>query len=144
MSRSKTRDIPKKVRAICLVLPEAAEKEAWSTPTFRVKKKMFAMFVNDHHVDGRIALWVDAAPGDQEILVAADPERFFVPPYQGPFGWIGVRVDLDPDWDEVRELVVDAYRMSAPKSLLARLDSTAPPSAAREPRSPKKRKTIAR
>ncbi|MGH9390019.1 MAG: hypothetical protein ACRD1Z_10415, partial [Vicinamibacteria bacterium] len=48
--------------------------------------------------------------------------RFFVPPYQGPFGWIGVRVDLDADWDEVRELVVDAWRTSAPTTLLARLD----------------------
>jgi hypothetical protein len=125
-ARPKTPEILKRVREICLSLPETTEKEAWSTPTFRVTKKMFAMFVNNHHGDERVALWLDAPPGDQELLVAADPVRFFVPPYQGPFGWIGVRVDLDVDWDEVRELVVDAYRTSAPKTLLARLDAVAP------------------
>jgi hypothetical protein len=122
----KPSEILKKVRAICLSLPETTEKEAWSAPTFRVKKKMFAMFVNDHHGDGRVALWLDAPPGDQELLVAADPVRFFVPPYQGPSGWIGVRVDLAPDWDEVRELVVDAHRTSAPKAVRAQLDSPQP------------------
>ena len=126
MAKTKPSEILKKVRAICLSLPEASEKEAWSAPTFRVKKKMLAMFVNDHHGDGRIALWLDAPPGDQELLVAADPVRFFVPPYQGPYGWIGVRVDLDPDWDEVRELVVDAYRASAPRAVLTRYESAEP------------------
>jgi hypothetical protein len=125
-SKPRSRDLLRRVREICLSLPETIEKEAWSTPTFRVKKKMFAMFMNNHHGDDRVALWLDAPPGDQEPLVAADPVRFFVPPYQGPFGWIGVRVDLDVDWDEVRELVVDAYRTSAPKTLLARLDSIEP------------------
>ena len=125
-ARPKASEILKRVREICLSLPETMEKEAWSAPTFRVKKKMFAMFVNNHHGDERVALWLDAPPGDQELLVAADPVRFFVPPYQGPFGWIGVRVDLDPDWDEVRELVVDAWRTSAPTTLLARLDAGEP------------------
>jgi len=120
-AKPKTSELLKRVREICLSLPETTEKEAWSAPTFRVKKKMFAMFANNHHGDERVALWLDAPPGDQELLVAADPVRFFVPPYQGPFGWIGVRVDLDADWDEVRELVVDAWRTSAPKTLLARL-----------------------
>ena len=114
--RAGTSDILKKVRQICLSLPDATEKLAWGTPTFRVSgKKMFAMFANDHHGDGRVALWLNAPEGVQEMLVSADPVRFFVPPYQGPFGWIGVRVDLDPDWDEVRELVEEAYRMAAPK-----------------------------
>jgi hypothetical protein len=126
MAKTKPSEILRKVRAICLSLPETSEKEAWSAPTFRVKNKMFAMFVNDHHGDGRIALWLDAPPGDQELLVAADPVRFFVPPYQGPYGWIGVRVDLDPDWDEVREVVVDAYRASAPRAVLARYESAEP------------------
>jgi hypothetical protein len=120
-SRRKT-DPLKQVRDICLSFPETTEKEAWRAPTFRVKNKMFAMYMNNHHGDGRIALWLDAPPGNQEILVAADPVRFFVPPYQGPYGWIGVRVDLDVDWDEVRELVEEAYRTSAPKSVLARLE----------------------
>jgi hypothetical protein len=135
---AKTSDLLKRARAICLSLPGTTEKEAWSAPTFRVKKKMFAMFVNDHHGDGRVALWLDAPPGDQELLVAADPVRFFVPPYQGPFGWIGVRVDLDVDWEEVRELVVEAYRTSVPKGLLERLDDKA------RPREAPKRRTKAK
>lgn len=134
-----SRDLLKRVREICLSLPETTEKEAWSAPTFRVKKKMFAMFMNNHHGDERIALWLEAAPGDQEILVAADPMRFFVPPYQGPFGWIGVRVDRGVDWDEVRELVVDAYRNSAPKTLLARLDSMEPKALVKNARKPRTR-----
>jgi hypothetical protein len=109
-----------RARAICLSLPGTTEKEAWSAPTFRVKKKMFAMFVNNHHGDGRIALWLSAPPGSQELLVEADPAHFFVPPYQGPFGWIGVRLDVDPDWDEVRELVEEAHRISSRKSQTAR------------------------
>jgi hypothetical protein len=131
-ARPKASEILKRVREICLSLPETMEKEAWCAPTFRVKKKMFAMFVNNHHGDERVALWLDAPPGDQELLVAADSVRFFVPPYQGPFGWIGVRVDLDPDWDEVRELVVDAWRTSAPTTLLARLESGEPVPAAKK------------
>ena len=85
------------VRSISMALPDVEEHKTWGTDiNWRVRNKMFAMFVNDHHGDGRIALWLDAPPGDQELLVAADPVRFFVPPYQGPYGWIGVRVDLDP------------------------------------------------
>ncbi|MGH9322302.1 MAG: MmcQ/YjbR family DNA-binding protein [Vicinamibacteria bacterium] len=126
-SRTTGRGPLKRVREICLSPPETTEKEAWMAPTFRVGKKMFAMFVNNHHGDGRVALWLDAPPGVQEMLVAADPARFFVPPYQGPFGWIGVRVDLDPDWDEIRVLVEEAYRTSAPKSVLARLAEPVPP-----------------
>jgi hypothetical protein len=127
--------ILKRVREICLSLPEAWEKEAWQAPTFRVRKKMFAMFANNHHGDGRVALWLAAPAGDQEILVAADPERFFVPPYQGPYGWIGVRLDREPDWGEVREIVIDAYRASAPKPLLAKLEAAPTP-----PPKPRKRR----
>jgi hypothetical protein len=112
-----------RVREICLSFPETAEKEAWRAPTFRVRGKMFAMYMDDHHGDGRTALWLNAEPGIQEMLVESDPGRFFVPPYQGPYGWIGVRVDLDPDWDEVRDLVEESYRMTAPAKVLARLDS---------------------
>ena len=65
---------------------------------------------------------VERRDGVQDVLVEADPKRFFVPPYQGPFGWIGVRLDVDVDWDEVTELVEESYRMLAPKKLLAELD----------------------
>src|SRR5262249_4263401 len=90
--KSSGRDHLARARRICLALPEVEEKEAWSAPTFRVKGKMFAMYLNNHHGDGRISLWLKAPPGVQEMLVAAEPEKFFIPPYQGPFGWIGVHL----------------------------------------------------
>jgi len=112
-----------RLRRICLALPEAVEKETWETPTFRVRDKMFCMCVEDHHGDGRIALWCKAPPGVQEILVEAAPARFFKPPYVGPKGWIGIRLDVDVDWDEVAEFVEDSYRMTAPKKLASRLQN---------------------
>jgi hypothetical protein len=86
-----------------------------------VREKMFAMYVDDHHGDGRRALWCKAPLGSQEILVDADPERFFVPPYVGVKGWVGISLDDGVDWEEVAELARDAYRMTAPRRLLARL-----------------------
>ncbi|MBW2281519.1 MAG: MmcQ/YjbR family DNA-binding protein [Deltaproteobacteria bacterium] len=112
----------KRVRKICLELPEAVEKEAWGGPTFRVKK-MFAMYVDDHHGDGRNALWIKSTADDQDVLVDSDSERFFVPPYVGKNGWVGVRLEKDRvDWEEVAELVEDGYRLIAPRRLVERLD----------------------
>ena len=108
-----------RLRAICLALPEATEQETWGDPTFRVRDKIFAM---PKRGDGRLSLWCKAPPGVQGILVGADPGRFFVPPYVGHRGWIGIRLDIDVDWDEVADLVGESYRMTAPKRLLARLD----------------------
>jgi hypothetical protein len=105
-----------RLRAICLALPEAVEKEAWGDPTFRVRDKIFAM---EKRGDGRISLWCKAPPGSQMVLVGADPERFFVPPYVGHKGWVGVRLDRGPDWEEVARLVRRSYRLIAPKSLAA-------------------------
>ena len=110
-----------KLRTLCLALPEATEKEAWGEPTFRVGGKIFAMFSNNHHGDGRIAVWCKAPPGVQEILVGADPERFFVPPYVGHKGWIGVRLDRPVDWEEIADILADSYRMTASKRLAAAL-----------------------
>ena len=107
------------LRAICLALPEATEKEAWGDPTFRVRGKIFAM---EKRGDGRISLWCKAPPGSQEILVGADPDRFFVPPYVGHKGWIGMRLDDAPDWEEVAEVVKRSYRLIAPKRLAATVD----------------------
>ena len=108
-----------RVRAICLALPEAAEKEAWGDPTFRVRDKIFAMVKSG---DGRVSIWCKAPPGGQEVLVGADPQRFFVPRYVGQHGWIGVRLDLpEVDWGLVAELVSDSYRMTAPKRLIAQI-----------------------
>lgn len=107
-----------RLRAICLALPEAMEKEAWGDPTFRVRDRIFAMFKQG---DGRPSLWCKALPGSQTVLVGADPERFFVPPYVGHRGWVGMRLDRGPDWNEVAELVRRSYRLTAPKRL-GRLD----------------------
>jgi hypothetical protein len=108
-----------RVRQLCASLPETSEKIAWGAPTFRVRDKMFAMFLDDHHGDGRLALWCKAALGMQEILVGDDSERFFVPPYVGVKGWIGVRLDLEPDWDTVADLLDRAWHLSAPRRLAA-------------------------
>lgn len=113
-----------RVREICLALPEAAEKEAWGEATFRVRGKMFAMCDINHHDSGHVAIWCKAPEGAQEILVGSDPQRFFVPPYVGKSGWIGIRLDDgDVDWDEVADLIADSYRMTAPKRLLKMLEA---------------------
>ncbi len=96
--------------------------EAWGAPTFRVRNKLFATYAAPDHRRERPAVWCKAGPGNQEIMVRASPERFFVPPYVGPNGWIGVYLDGKVDWKEVASLVEDAYRLIAPKRLLARLD----------------------
>lgn len=117
------RDGPlQRLRAICLALPEAAEKMAWGEPTFRVRDKMFAMYTDNHHRDGRVALWCKAPQGAQEILVGASPKRFFVPPYVGHKGWIGVHLDIEVDWNEVAEHVKESYRMTAPRQLAKLFD----------------------
>jgi hypothetical protein len=112
------------VRSLCLALPEATERLSHGAPTFFVRDKpAFVMFVDDHHGDGRLALWCAAAPGVQGERVADDPGTFFVPPYVGGRGWLGVRLDRDPDPGDVEDIVEDAYRQVAPKKLLARLDN---------------------
>lgn len=110
------------VRRICLALPEAVEKEAWGEPTWRVGKRMFAMFASaaSHHGGGRAALWCNAPMGVQEYLVHSNPLRYFLPPYVGVKGWIGIDLVLIPD-DELRELIRQSYSMVAPKRLLAAL-----------------------
>lgn len=113
-----------RVRASCLALPEVEERLSHGAPTFFVRgKKSFVMFHDDHHGDGRLALWVAAAPGVQAEMVDEEPERFFVPPYVGHRGWLGVRLDRDPDWAEVAGVCADAFRQVAPKTLVTRLDA---------------------
>jgi len=112
-----------KVREACLALPLATERASHGAPSFFVNgKKCFVMFLDNHHDDGRLALWCVAPPGVQAELVDEDPERFFSPPYVGGRGWIGVRLDRAVDWDEVKGIVTDAYRCVAPKKLLSSLD----------------------
>jgi hypothetical protein len=110
-----------RIRKICLSLPEATEKTAWGAPTFRVRDRMFAMFVENHHGDGRIALWCHAPKGAQEILVGTEPSRFFVPPYVGTKGWIGLHLLANSD-EDVRDHVRQAYCMVAPAKLQEQIE----------------------
>jgi len=110
-----------RARRLCLSLPEAHEVEAWGEPTFRVKNKLFAMFASpdNHHGAGRTSLWCKANAGLQQLMVADNPDSFFVPPYVGPSGWVGVYLDAHTDWVGLRELLTVGYLLIAPKKLAA-------------------------
>lgn len=111
-----------RVRQMCRELPETSEVESWGRPTFRTPKRMFAFFMCDHHGDGRVALWCRAPVGAQAALVGAEPERFFVPPYVGPSGWVGL--DLARVGDaEVAYFLREAWRLSAQRALKRRPDA---------------------
>ncbi|WP_342451476.1 MmcQ/YjbR family DNA-binding protein [Neoroseomonas nitratireducens] len=108
-----------RLRAICLALPDAAERETWGIATWRIRDRIFCMWSTTDRLQA--AMWCKAPPGSQEVLVAAAPDRFFVPPYVGHKGWIGVVLDGDADWEEVAALVRRSWRMTAPKRLAATL-----------------------
>lgn len=110
-----------RVRKICLGLPEATEKEAWGAATFRVRDKLFCHFRDNHHGDGRIAIWCKSTHDDQDMLVRSQPQVFFVPAYVGPSGWVGMILDR-PDWALATEILTNAYRMNASKRQLELLD----------------------
>jgi predicted DNA-binding protein (MmcQ/YjbR family) len=106
-----------RLRRLCLALPDAHEVEAWGEPTFRVRNRLFAMYASpgNHHGAGRPSVWCKAGPGNQELMIAADPSRYFRPPYVGPSGWVGMYLDRGVDWTVVREMIEDAYHLIAPK-----------------------------
>jgi hypothetical protein len=108
----------RRVRRICAALPEATEKLSHGEPTFFVGKKVFAMFANNHHNDGHIAVWLPAPIGIQEMLIATSPEKFFKPPYVGGRGWIGLELNRVSDEELVFHLR-QAWRLIAPKRLQA-------------------------
>lgn len=119
MSESSLRE---QVAAIVAGLPEAT-CDGDRHLTFTVRKKTFGYFLDDHHGDGLVGVAVKAAPGELDALVTADPARFYVPAYLGARGWVGVRLDVGRvDWAEIRELITDAYRLQAPRTLVAQLD----------------------
>jgi hypothetical protein len=108
-----------RLREICLRLPESSERLSHGAPTFFVRgKRAFLMVLTNHHGDGRFAIWCAAAAGLQEVLVDADPEKFFRPPYVGHRGWLGVRLDRGLDWDELAGIAEDAYVEVAPPKLV--------------------------
>ena len=105
-----------RVRRLALALPGTTEKLSHGEPTFFVAKKVFVMFANNHHNDGRLAVWLAASPGEQEALVATQPATFFKPPYVGVKGWLGIRLDAVDD-DELGLYIAQAWRLIAPKKL---------------------------
>jgi hypothetical protein len=117
-----------RVRDICLGLPEVTERLSHGHPTFFVRgKKTFVMFLDDHHGDGRLAIWCAAPEGVQEARVRAHPEHYFRPPYVGHRGWIGVHLNRGLDWNEVAGAIEDAYATVAPARLVeAAVNPTAP------------------
>lgn len=129
MSRSwpETAKVRERLDGVALALPGVQAQDGYGHRSYLLKGKRIAWQLVDHHGDDRLALWVKAPPGEQRALVDADPARYFVPPYLGPSGWVGVLVDdrSRPDWDQVGELVEQAWRMSAGKRAVAAYDAGA-------------------
>ena len=118
------KDISAAVREICLSFPEAAEFISHGSPDFRVRKKTFASYVVNHHGDKRVSLWLNSPPGAQEVHTRGEPKHFFVPPYVGPRGWLGVNLDKGISWKRVAVLVREAYEKVAPPALRERIGKT--------------------
>lgn len=108
-----------KLRAICLALPYATEKIAWGDPTWRIKDKIFAMQKGNYE-GGRPSVWIKAPDGAQSALVKDDPEVFFVPPYVGSKGWLGVWLDGRIDWKELAGFIATSHRLIGPKKVAAK------------------------
>lgn len=106
----------KRVRHICVALPESTEKLSHDAPTFFVGKKVFAMFTNNHNHDGRIAIWIPVAAGLQPILIETSPQKFFHPPYVGVRGWVGIELSQIKD-EELTSFLLQAWKLIAPKKL---------------------------
>jgi hypothetical protein len=107
---------------ICLALPEVSRRDSGDYATFMVRKRVFAYFLNNHHGDGIVSVACKALPGDNTELARAQPDRFYLPAYVGPRGWVALRLDAgEVDWDEATELVTVSYRLTAPKTLVAKI-----------------------
>src|SRR5882757_8960156 len=122
-SESTSQSELEQLRALCLALPEATEKVSHGEPAWFVRDKKLFVMLADRHRDDRFAFWCAAPAGVQEELVDAEPDRFFRPPYVGHRGWLGVYLDVPQDWAEIAEIVTDAYRAIAPKTLVILLDT---------------------
>jgi predicted DNA-binding protein (MmcQ/YjbR family) len=114
---NRSKDISTAVREVCLSLPESEEVPSRGSPDFRVAGKTFATYVVNHHGDGRVALWLNAPAGAQQLYTEAEPDYYFVPPYVGPRGWLGVHLDQGLDWRTIAERVREAYIKVAPSRL---------------------------
>jgi hypothetical protein len=105
-----------RLRGICRTLPETTERLSHGEPTFFVRKKVYAMFANNHHNDGHVAVWMPAPPGLQELLISTAPKTYFRPPYVGVRGWLGVELDSISD-EQLVSLLCQAWQLVAPKKL---------------------------
>ncbi len=121
-------EIESRVRAICTSLPGVTERLSHGAPGFFAGRQFVMLWPEGHHEHRFPHLWCAAPAGAQGALVSADPERFFLPPYVGGRGWLGVRLDRDPAWDEIRALCEDAHLCIAPARMAAARSATAQPS----------------
>ena len=112
-----------RLRAIVEALPETRETVSHGAPTFWGGKKTFAVYHVGHYDEGRRGVWIKAEDGAQEALIASDPARFYRPKYVGPSGWVGVRLEGEVDWDELRQLLEDGWRLVAPKRAIRALET---------------------
>jgi hypothetical protein len=110
-----------RVRRICAALPETTEKLSHGEPTFFVRKKVFAMFSNNHHNDGHVAVVAPAPPGVQAMLIEAAPEKYYRPPYVGGAGWIGIELGRIND-EELAFHIREAWRLIAPRKLQSAIE----------------------
>ena len=106
----------RRVRRLCALLPECTEKLSHGEPTFFVRKKVFAMFTNNHHNDGHVAVMIPAPQGVQESLIHAEPRKYYRPPYVGVKGWVGIELEQIDD-GELAVHLRDAWKLIAPKKL---------------------------
>jgi phosphoribosylglycinamide formyltransferase-1 len=111
---------------LALAFPEVKRKVHGSHAAFLVRKKTFAYFLDNHHGDGIVAVTCKVLPGENTALAAAQPKRYYLPAYIGPRGWVALRLDLGKiDWDEVRELLLGSYLLTAPKRLAVLVEPNA-------------------
>jgi len=119
---TRTKDRLSKLLEICLALPGATREECGDHSTFRVAKKVFAYYLNDHHGDGIVSVCCKVPHGDNKWLIEASPRKFYMPAYIGSRGWVGLRLDhATVNWREVKELVQGSFAQVAPKRLIAQL-----------------------
>jgi predicted DNA-binding protein (MmcQ/YjbR family) len=126
MGNTMSRTIRDCVRELCLCFPDTEEMVSHGSPAFKVCGKTFATFTINHHGDGRVALNINAPPGAQQLYTQMEPEYYFVPPYVGPKGWLGIDLNRSPDWDTVVNRVREAWEYTAPPGARNQLGETAP------------------
>jgi hypothetical protein len=116
-----------KLNAICLALPGATRESLGKHASFKVGKRIFAYYLDNHHGDGIVGLWCKVLPGENARLIEATPRKFYMPAYVGPRGWVGLRLDRRTvDWAEVNELIMGSYVQVAPKKLVRQLGAEEP------------------